>query len=94
MFGFGVCVLLVECDLIRKFLYLFVSQAEVSRSLPLGALWRRRVVRFVVLRYIDLDPIMRPQDVLEVLARVENVDANASVEASWLEQPQVLPLVL
>ena len=43
---------------------------------------------------MSLYSVVRPQDALQVLNAVEDVDADATIEASRLEQPQVLALVL
>ena len=43
---------------------------------------------------MSLYSVVCPQDALQVLNAVEDVDADATIEASRLEQPQVLALVL
>ena len=47
-----------------------------------------------MLWYVDLDPVVRPEDVPQVVNRVENMNANATIKACRFEKPQILALVL
>jgi len=82
-------VLLILCYLVGKFLDLPVPLAEdVPRLATLVvSIWGRTIAGSIVLRDVDLDPVVGPEDLPQVLATVEHVDANATVEASWLEKP-------
>ena len=40
-----------------------------------------------------IDPVMSPQNLLQVFKRIENMDANTSIQACWFQQPQILMLV-
>lgn len=43
---------------------------------------------------LDCDSVVRPQDTLQVFERVKYMDADAPVEPSGLQQPQVFALMV
>ena len=45
-------------------------------------------------RNVGLDSIVGPKNVLQVFKRIEDVNADSSIEARGLEQPQILALVV
>ena len=79
---FWVRILLVLGDLVRKFLYLFVPLSEIL-GCAVAVLWSRRGVS-VVIGHAYLDPVVRPKDILEVLDRIEDVNADSTIETGRL----------
>ena len=45
------------------------------------------------MRHVDLDSVVRPKDVFQVIDRIEDMNSNAAIKACRLQKPQVFALV-
>ena len=50
-----------------------------------------RLLLYFGLKHID--PVMSPQNLLQVFKRIEHMDPNTSVQACWFKQPEILMLM-
>ena len=46
-----------------------------------------------MIRHINLDSVVCPEDVFEVIDRIEDVNTNAAIKTCRLKKPQILALV-
>lgn len=87
----GVLLLVVCSYLVGKLLNFLVSGSKIFDllvSLNLDSM------RPVLDRDLHIDSIVGPQNILQIFARIENVNTYSSIKTGRLEKPEIFPLVL